>query len=154
LAQGQVTLFHKAIRVRALSLIPPQGAYGSTAFMDEKGTIWVKVAGGKYEWYPMDPLTGMIYFAPEDEGRVITLLFNNQQVVPVLDEETVLNPERMVPIDNITNESQLSAYGNYLPCRWMDQTGPFMDKIWLSWTSSKEVMASIYYETFSSPFWR
>jgi uncharacterized repeat protein (TIGR01451 family) len=147
LAQGQVTLFHKAIRVRALSLIPPQGAYGSTAFMDAKGTIWVKVAGGKYEWYPMDPLTGIIYFAPEDEGRVITLLFNNQQVVPVLDEETVLNPERMVPIDNITNESQLSAYGNYLP-------GQYMDKIWLSWTSSKEVMASIYYETFSSPFWR
>jgi uncharacterized repeat protein (TIGR01451 family) len=147
LAQGQVTLFHKAIRVRALSLLPPQSAYGSTAFMDAKGTIWVKVAGGTYEWYPMDPLTGMIYFAPEDEGRVITLLFNNQQVVPVLDEETVLNPERMVPIDNITNESQLSAYGNYLP-------GQYMDKIWLSWTSSKEVMASIYYETFSSPFWR
>ncbi|MBC7329006.1 PQQ-binding-like beta-propeller repeat protein [bacterium] len=147
LAQGQVTLFHKAIRVRALSLIPPQSAYGSTAFMDAKGTIWVKVAGGAYEWYPMDPLTGIIYFAPEDEGRTITLLFNNQQVVPLLEEETVLNPERMVPIDNITNESQLSAYGNYLP-------GPYMDKIWLSWTSSKEVMASIYYETFSSPFWR
>ena len=147
LAQGQVTLFHKAIRVRALSLLPPQSAYGSTAFMDAKGTIWVKVAGGAYEWYPMDPLTGIIYFAPEDEGRTITLLFNNQQVVPVLDEETVLNAERMVPIDNITNESQLSAYGNYLP-------GQFMDKIWLSWTSSKEVMASIYYETFSSPFWR
>ncbi|MGC8843251.1 MAG: hypothetical protein ACP5QS_04880, partial [bacterium] len=147
LAQGQVTLFHKAIRVRAFSLMPPQNAYGSTAFMDAKGTIWVKVAGGKYEWYPMDPLTGMIYFAPEDEGRTITLLFNNQQVVPILDEETVLNSEKMVPIDNITNESQLSAYGNYLP-------GQYMDKIWLAWTSSKVVMASIYYETFSSPFWR
>ncbi|MBC7327826.1 PQQ-binding-like beta-propeller repeat protein [bacterium] len=147
LAQGQVTLFYKALRVRALSLLPPSGAYGSTAFMDAKGTIWVKVTGGAYEWYPMDPLTGIIYFAPEDEGKTIILNFNNQQVVPGLDEETVLNPEKMVPIDNITNESQLSAFANYLP-------GPYMDKIWLAWTTPKALLISIYYETYSPSFWR
>lgn len=146
-AQGQVTLFYKALRVRALSLLPPSGAYGSTAFMDSKGTIWVRVSGASYDWYPMDPLTGIIYFAPEDEGRTVTLLFNNQQVIPVLDEESVLNPERMVPIDNITNESQLSAFANYLP-------GQYMDKIWLSWTRPEATITTVCYETFSSPFWR
>ncbi len=146
-AQGLVTLFHKALRVRALSLLPPSGAYGSTAFMDAKGTIWVKTSGGAYEWYPMDPLTGIIYFAPEDEGRTITLLFNNQQVIPTLDEETVLNPERMVPIDNITHESQLSAFPNYLP-------GQYMDKIWLTWTRPEALITTICYETFSPSFWR
>lgn len=150
MAQGQVTLFYKAFRVRAFSLLPPSGAYGSTAFMDVKGTIWVRVTGGAYDWYPMDPLTGIIYFAFEDEGKTITLLFNNQQVIPVLDEEVILNPERMVPIDNITNESQLSTFGNYLPV----QGGQYMDKIWLAWTTPKAIATSIYYETFSPSFWR
>ncbi len=150
LVQGQVSLFHKAIRVRAFSLLPPQNAYGSTAFMDAQGTIWVKVQGGKYEWYPMDPLTGFIYFAPEDEGVEITLLFNNQKVVPTLGEESVVNQERAVPIDIITNESQLSVFGNYL----LGMNGPYMDKIWLFWTSPKGGATGIYYETYSSPFWR
>ena len=107
--------------------------------------------------YEIDWVRGRIYFTEQDEGNVITVNYryydaatgangpsgNLTYTVAWGDEmssasstgdETV--PETPLPTDQAVNEGQVAAFKD-----------PWLDKLWIFWTSTRANTTDLYYET-------
>ena len=107
--------------------------------------------------YEVDWVRGRIYFTEVDEGSNITVNYqyydatNNasgasgplQYVVAWGDEMSSTSssgdqtvPENPVPTDQAVNEGQVAAFKD-----------PYLDKLWIFWTSTRSNTTDLYYET-------
>ena len=154
---GQVksTIYYKSMRLMVKLPFPVMMQAPAANGTQQMVVPTVTGAVGAYE---IDYLRGRIYFTEADENSQITVNYtyynpvtkqNNlnsgtlhyrvawgDEISASLEHADQTTPERVLPTDSAVSEGQVSAFKD-----------PFLDKVWVFWSSTRAGSTDLYYET-------
>ena len=104
--------------------------------------------------YEVDWARGRVYFDEQMDGQKVTIIFTDSTgtthqgmtYIAKWGDETNSSSggttEALMPIDTSVSEGQVTAYKD-----------PFVDKLWVYWTSTRNGVSDLYYQTIAPQFY-
>ncbi|HLK58684.1 MAG TPA: hypothetical protein VKU00_19085, partial [Chthonomonadaceae bacterium] len=155
------TIYYKAMRL--MVKLPRPFALGAPNALGLQFLAANPVVAGANGPYEVDWIRGRIYFTELDEGSQITVNYtyfdpvsnsnknsgNLRYTVAWGDEISTATqtgdqttPEVVLPTDQVVNEGQVAAVKD-----------PFLDKLWVFWSSTRNGTTDLFYETIAPQFY-
>ncbi len=149
------TIYYKAMRL--MVKLPRPFQLGTANAQGQQQLAAAPVVTGARGPYEVDWVRGRIYFTELDEGNQISVAYqyydsatntsgnsgaitytvawgDEMSSTSIGGDQTV--PENPLPTDQAVNEGQVAAFKD-----------PYLDKLWVFWTSTRSDTTDLYYET-------